>query len=201
MSRLPELRRDQLSPAGKAVWDAIVATRGDHVVSDSGTLTGPFNAMVHAPGSGGQLASLVAALRFGTSLGWRLTEVAILAVASRWHAEFEWSAHASIALEAGVPGDVVDAIGRGGEPPFTADDERIVYAAARELVTAGQLSQASYDAARGLLGDAGAVELVSLCGYYTAISFLLNAFEVPLPPGAEPRWAPAGLGDPAARKG
>jgi hypothetical protein len=32
------------------------------------------------------------------------------------------------------------------------------------------------------------VELVSLCGYYTLISFLLNSFEVPLPPGAAPMW-------------
>jgi hypothetical protein len=33
------------------------------------------------------------------------------------------------------------------------------------------------------------VELVSLCGYYTLISFLLNALAVPLPPGAAPMWA------------
>jgi hypothetical protein len=33
------------------------------------------------------------------------------------------------------------------------------------------------------------VELVSLCGYYTLISFLLNAFAVPLPPDALPMWA------------
>jgi hypothetical protein len=32
------------------------------------------------------------------------------------------------------------------------------------------------------------VELVAICGYYTLISFLLNAFEVPLPDGATPAW-------------
>jgi 4-carboxymuconolactone decarboxylase len=75
------------------------------------------------------------------------------------------------------------------EPPFEADDERIVYAAARQLAETGQLGQQAYDEARQLLGDAGMVELVSLCGYYTLISFLLNAFAVPLPPGASPAWA------------
>jgi hypothetical protein len=30
---------------------------------------------------------------------------------------------------------------------------------------------------------------VSLCGYYTLISFLLNAFTVALPPDALPMWA------------
>jgi 4-carboxymuconolactone decarboxylase len=33
------------------------------------------------------------------------------------------------------------------------------------------------------------VELVALCGYYTLISFTLNAFEVPLPAGAKSTWA------------
>jgi len=191
MSRLPDLHRDELTPAGKAVWDSIVATRGDHVVSADGALIGPFNAMVHAPDAGGPLGSLGAALRFGTSLGRRLTEVAILTVASRWQAEFEWSAHARIAREAGVSDAVVDAIGAGKEPEFTADDERIVHATARELVIGGHLSQARYAAARDLLGEQGTVELVALCGYYTTISFLLNAFEVPLPAGAEPMWPTA----------
>ena len=185
------MHRDQLTPAGKAVWDNVVATRGDQVVSDEGALTGPFNAMVHAPDTGGPLSSLGAALRFGSSLGRRLTEVAVLTVASRWQAEFEWSAHARIAREAGVPDAVIDAIGAGKEPEFTADDERVVHAAARELVLSGRLSPASYAAARDLLGDTGVVELVALCGYYTTISFLLNAFEVPPPTGVEPMWTSA----------
>jgi 4-carboxymuconolactone decarboxylase len=86
---------------------------------------------------------------------------------------------------------VVDAIGRGEDPPFEADDERAVWAAARQLSSAGRLDQGTYDAAHAFLGDAGMVELVSLCGYYTLISFLLNAFDVPLPTGAAPMWADA----------
>ena len=189
MSRLPELRRDQLPAAGQALWDLIVRTRGSRVVTDAGSLSGPFNPMLHAPDSGEPLASLGAALRFGSSLDRRLTEVAILTVASHWQAEFEWSAHARIALEAGVPAAVVDAIGAGETPPFTADNERVVHSAARELTTTGRLGEPSYAATQRLLGDTGVVELVELCGYYTLISFLLNAFDVPLPAGVEPMWA------------
>jgi 4-carboxymuconolactone decarboxylase len=81
---------------------------------------------------------------------------------------------------------VVDAIGRGEDPPFEADDERAVYTVARQLSSSGRLDRDAYDAAHRFLGDAGMVELVSLCGYYTLVSFVLNAFAVPLPPGAEP---------------
>jgi alkylhydroperoxidase family enzyme len=188
MSRLSDLRRDELDPAGQEVWDKIVGTRGEQLVGESGALVGPFNAFVHAPDVGRRLSSLGAVLRFGTTIDRRLSEVAIITVGARWQAEFEWWAHARMAREHGVPADVVAAIGRGEEPPFAADDERTVYAVARELADGGQVSQASYDAARGLLGEQGMVELVSLCGYYTLISFVLNAFDVPIPPGAEPMW-------------
>ena len=59
---------------------------------------------------------------------------------------------------------------------------------ARELASTGRVSPDAYAAGQRLLGDQGMVELVSICGYYTLISFLLNAFEVPLPDGATPAW-------------
>jgi 4-carboxymuconolactone decarboxylase len=188
MSRLPELRRDDLASAGQAVWDLIVRTRGNHVVTDTDGLSGPFNAFVYAPDVGGPLAALGAALRFGSPIERRLIEVAIITVAGHWRAEFEWLAHARLAREAGVPDAVVQAIGRGEEPVFTVADEQVVYAAVRELVTAGQLTDASYATVHDLLGDSGTVHLVALCGYYSLISFMLNAFCVPLPAGAEPMW-------------
>jgi 4-carboxymuconolactone decarboxylase len=93
-----------------------------------------------------------------------------------------------MAREHGVSEAVVDAIGRGEDPPFEADDERAVYTVARQLSLSGRVDRSAYDAAHAFLGDAGMVELVSLCGYYTMISFLLNAFDVPLPPDAAPTW-------------
>jgi 4-carboxymuconolactone decarboxylase len=191
MSRLPYLRHDDLGPDGQKVWDAIVGSRGGPLVSEQGGLVGPFNAFVHAPEVGRRLGSLGQVLRFGTSIERRLSEIAIITVGARWKAEFEWWAHAGMAREHGVADAVVDAIGQGEEPDFEAEDERAVYSVARQLAVTGQLDQDAYDAARRLLGDAGMVELVSLCGYYTLISFLLNAFAVPLPPGAASAWGSA----------
>ena len=188
MNRLPYVRHDDLSPDGQKVWDGIVGSRGGDLVNEQGGLIGPFNAFVHAPDVGRRLASLGQTLRFGTSIERRLSEVAIITVAARWKAEFEWWAHARMAREHGVADAVVDAIGRGEDPPFEADDERAIYTAARQLTVTGQLDQGAYDGVRQLLGEAGVVELVSLCGYYSLISFLLNAFKVPLPPGAAPAW-------------
>jgi 4-carboxymuconolactone decarboxylase len=191
MTRLPYLRYEDLDSRGREVWEAVIGSRGAagaELVNDEGGLAGPFNAFVHAPGVGRHMSSLGGRLRFRTSLEKRLSELVIITVGARWRAEFEWWAHAALAREAGVSDVVVDAIGRGDEPPFAAADEQVVYTAARELVTSGRLSQHAYGDAQRLLGDEGMVEFVALCGYYTLVSFLLNAFEVPLPPGAARQW-------------
>ena len=191
MSRLPYVRRDDLDPDRREVWDSVVGSRGDQLINEQGGLAGPFNAFVQAPDVGRHLTALGRVLRFETSIERRLSEVAIITVGAAWQAEFEWWAHSQMARRHGVPDAVVDAIGRGEDPPFEAADERIVYAVARQLTGSGRVDQETYDAAQRLLGDAGLVELVSLCGYYTLISFLLNAFTVPLPTGAAPMWPAA----------
>jgi 4-carboxymuconolactone decarboxylase len=190
-TRLPYLQRDDLDDAGQAVWDALVGSRGRTVVNEEGGLVGPFNAWVHAPGAGARLSALGATLRFETSIERRLLELAIIVVAAHWKAEFEWWAHARMAREHGVADAVVAAVERGETPPFEADDERLVHAVAGQLVEHGRIDDATFASAVELLGHRGVVELVSLCGYYTLVSFTLNAFAVPLPPGVAPAWPAA----------
>ena len=66
-----------------------------------------------------------------------------------------------------------------------------MYEFAHELVTAQRVSDQRvsderYAAAVDLLGEAGAVELVGILGYYTLVCMTLNAFEVPLGEGMDP---------------
>jgi 4-carboxymuconolactone decarboxylase len=190
-SRLEYLRYDDLDARGREVWDGVAGARGGELVNDEGGLIGPFNAFVHAPGVGRHLSALGGRLRFKTSIPRRLSELAIITVGAGWKAEFEWWVHARMAREHGVSDVVLDAIGRGDDPPFDADDERAIYTVALQLTGTGQLDQGAYDAAQRLLGDEGMVELVALCGYYTLISYVLNAFAVPLPAGAAPQWGSA----------
>lgn len=187
MTRLPYVRRE-LDERGVALWDAITSTRGAGVVNDQGGLTGPFNPWVHAPDVGTRLAELGSVLRYGTSLDRRLLELAIITVGAHWKAEFEWWAHARMARHHGVPDDVIAAIGRGETPPLEGEDERVVYAVARQIVHGGRIDDSTYAEAQRLLDHRGMVELVSLCGYYTLVCFTINAFAVALPPGVARTW-------------
>jgi 4-carboxymuconolactone decarboxylase len=184
MSRLPALRRDELDETGGALWDLIVSTRSSAVIGEDGGLRGPFNPWLHEPELGRRAAELGWHLRSGSSVERRLLELAIITTGARWKSEFEWWAHAPMARQHGITDDVIDAIGRGEDPPFTKEDERAIYRAAKQLSEDGRLDAETYETAHAFVGDRGMVELVSLVGYYSLVSFTLNAFEIGLPPGA-----------------
>lgn len=184
------VNRSDLSEAQEELWDGLTANRGGGVelVDADGHLVGPFNAWLHVPKIGRRLSSLGAHLRFSTSIERRLSEVAICTVGAHWHSEFEFWAHAPMALEHGVDESVVEAMRAGEVPAFDRDDERVVYAVATQLLNDRRVTDEVYAEAERLLGEAGMVELVTLIGYYCLISMLLNLFEVPLPPGGVESW-------------
>lgn len=173
------------------IWEQVTNGRrvgGSGFVGADGGLRGPFNALLHAPTVGLSAASLGEALRYDTSLAPRLLELATITVGAHWRANFEWAAHARLALEAGVAAEVIEAVGDRRDPVFERPDEAAVHRFTAELLDTGRVAQATYDEIIGVVGEQGVVELVLLAGYYCAICFALNTFEVGPPDGVEPRW-------------
>jgi 4-carboxymuconolactone decarboxylase len=190
MTRLSFLTGADLDDEQAAVWAALVDSRGGGVdlFDGNGALVGPFNSWIHAPKIGRRLSSLGALLRFRTSLDRRLSEVAICTVGAHWQAEFEFWAHAPMAIEHGVSESVIEALRAGEQPEFERDDERIVHAVVHQLLNDHRVDDRTYAAARELVGEQGLVELVSTVGYYCLISMVLNLFEVALPDGEASNW-------------
>ena len=188
MSRLPPIDSDALDGPGRELFDGATAGRGEHLTDAGVRLPGPDHVWVTAPLIGRQLISVARALRSETSIDRRLVEVAIITTAAHHRAEFAWFSHAAMAHEQGVSDAVIGAIREGHAPHFERDDERIVHAVASQLASGSRIDPKSYAEAQELLGPRGIVELVEVCGFYTLVSYVLNAFEVALPPGTEPVW-------------
>ena len=189
MSRLAAIRPADATSAQKDVIDAIAGgARGrsrslESLLDERGGLAGPFNAWVHRPDLGIVVQRLGERLRFHGTLPGAAREIAILTVGARWMAEYEWWAHCRVGRREGVSEETIDAIRRGERPSLSDPVEQAAYDFTSALLETGRVNPASYDAARAQLGDGGLVELVTLAGYYTLVSFTLNAFEVPLPGG------------------
>jgi 4-carboxymuconolactone decarboxylase len=151
-----------------------------------GGLGGPFVALLRSPELADAAQRLGEIVRFRSSLPGLLNELAILLVARHWRAQYEWQVHRELALAAGVEPAVVDAIAAGEVPTSLGNDARAVYDFVTELLDTGEVSDASFAAAREAFGERGVLDLIGAAGYYTLIAFVLNVDRCPIPPGAEP---------------
>lgn len=198
MSRLTALPHDRLEPEQRALLETIIGgKRGDGrdlegFLDARGAMRGPFNALLHRPDLGHSLLRIGEQLRFEGRLPALCREIAILVVAARFRARYEWWAHARIARGAGLPDSVIDAIAAGTDPVLDADDERAVYEYAMEMMASGRVSDDTHRLAAAVLDEGVLVELVVLLGYYSTISLLLNGFEVAVPPGQSTPFDDAG---------
>lgn len=176
MSRLAQLSIDEMSPEQREVAEAIIS-------GPRGGMRGPFNAWLRSPGVARHAQELGAHVRFGTSLPRDLSELAILLTGKQWKAQFEFWAHARLAREAGLAEGIIEAIRTGTEPPFTRDEERVIYDVVTEYFQTNRLSEETYRRAIDRFGETGLVDLIGTVGYYGLVSMTLNIFEVAVPEG------------------
>src|ERR1700757_2271477 len=118
--RFPEIPLDKMTPQQRAVADAIMSGPRQR-------MSGPFNAWLRSPELADRLQRVGEYVRFNTSLDKRLNEMAILMTAQAWGSQYEWYAHAPLALKAGLDSSVVAALGAGKKPEQMKDDEAIVW--------------------------------------------------------------------------
>jgi 4-carboxymuconolactone decarboxylase len=182
--RLRPLRPDELDADQRAVYDALADPPGRVRLDPDGSLQGPFDAMLRAPRSGAALQAVGSALRYRSALPERVRELATLLVAAHHRSAFEWHAHAPLASAAGLPDALVEAIRTGG--PVEPDDpgERASAAVVAQLLTAGDVDDDAWACVVDALGEAGAVELTTLVGYYSLLAMQMRVLRVPLPDGA-----------------
>ena len=176
MTRLAPLDLNNLSPEQKAIADAI--RNGPR-----GGLRGPFEAWLRSPGLADPAQRVGAYCRYGSSIPSDLNEMAILMTGKHWKAQFEFWAHARLALQAGLEPAIIEAIRTGTRPPFTRDSERIVYDFVSEYLATHRVSDETYRRAVDTFGENGVVDIVGVVGYYGMVSMTLNVFEVELPAG------------------
>lgn len=172
----PLLRPADLTEDQRALYDEICAGPRAHAggrpsgpVDAEGRLTGPFNAMLHAPTVGRPLQRLDAALRYESSLSGDVRESMICLVAGTHRSPYELAVHAPLARLAGVPEDDVDLLARGEVPATAGPELRLAHA----LLADGDPTQAADE-----LHPARVLEVSTLVGYYTTLAWQLRLFGI-----------------------
>jgi 4-carboxymuconolactone decarboxylase len=155
-------------------------------------MSGPFNAWLRSPELADRLQKVGEYVRFNTSLDKRLNEMAILMTAQHWGVQYEWYAHAPLAIKAGLDPEIVAALGAGNKPEKMRDDEAIVWEFTTQLRRDRGVNDAIYAKAVEKFGENGVMDLVAVNGYYDVVSMTLNVAHVSPPADAQLPFKQAG---------
>ncbi len=181
-ARIRPLAPAELSPAQRELYDAIGSGRRAQgpqhfaLLSDDGSLRGPFNAFLLSPAIGRALQALGAAIRFESGLDDRMRELAILLVAARWDCAFELEAHEAVGRAVGLTDAELAAL-RAGDVSMFAADEAIAGRVVIQLLD-GDLDDEAWAVASTALGESVVFELSTLVGYYATLALQLRVFRV-----------------------
>jgi 4-carboxymuconolactone decarboxylase len=183
--RMVEIPLDKMTPAQRTVADAIMS-------GPRKGMSGPFNAWLRSPELADRLQKVGEYVRFNTSLEKRLNEMAIIMTAQYWGSQYEWYAHAPLAIKAGLDPDVVAALGAGNKPEKMKDDEALVWEFTTQLRRDHGVNDAIYAKAVEKFGENGVMDLVAVNGYYDVVSMTLNVARVSPPADAQLPFKQAG---------
>lgn len=169
MARLPLITdKAGLDPRQAATFDWIVESRG--------RMIRPYEVMLHAPDLARPAAELGHLIRFEGTLSGRDRELAILTVGKAHGCQFEWDSHIDLAREAGVS-QAAEVVLTGGRAELD-DEEAVIIGFVQELCSSSRVSDDTFSSAVAVLGTPAVVELTTLVGYYTMLSYVMAVADV-----------------------
>src|SRR5262245_56358599 len=163
---------DKLTPQQKKYVESILSgPRSD--------ISGPLGVMMVTPELGDLAQKAIAYSRFAGREGFssvppKLNELAILAVAKHWSAGYVWNGHYAAAVRLGIAPEIVEYIRMGKRPAAMEKDVEVIYDFATDFMTKREVSDATLQSAKSVLGgDRGVVDLVGTMGLYQISSMMV----------------------------
>ena len=175
MARVPFVTRETMSLEGQRVWDEIESSRGG--------VARNYAALLNNPNAAEKLAVLGGYARFETPLDLRVKTLAVLAAAREANGHYVWTVNQRGAQEVGISQDIINAIHELRAPVGLEPNDAQVVQFVLELLRHHRISDATFEALRFQIGDAGVIDVLVVAGYYYTLAHCLQALEVELPEG------------------
>ena len=171
MARIATIdKKEDLAPKHQPIYDAILQSRG--------AVGGPWLALLHSPELAQRTAHLGSYVRFESTLDHKLLEFTALVTARELECKHEWAAHVAHGQKAGIPMAMIRAVyEKKGTESFSSEDAQIV-SFVREMLHSHRVTEPTYQAIYGRLGEQAMVELAATIGYYAMLACTLNTFDV-----------------------
>jgi 4-carboxymuconolactone decarboxylase len=165
----------KFSPAAKALYDEISVLRKAHGEG----FGGPYLALLNHPELAKRVEQLGFFLKFEGVLPRPAYQFIVLSVSRATGAGFEWQDHIEHALAAGLPRDVIDAIGSGTGAlphPFA-----LLHAILAKTMAWREVPDDLQASAAAEWGREGLVEIVVVSGFYQMFATINQGFGIGVP--------------------
>lgn len=173
---------DRLPPIPASDWTPEQRRLAQPIIDGPrGALISPFVPLLRSPELMDHAQRMGEYLRYRSSIGLRLSELAICITARQWSQQVEWAIHAPIAEREGIAAEALADIAQGRVPRALQADEAVLYAFCTELHRNHGVSDATWAEAIALWGDQGAIDLIGVNGYYTLLSMVMNSARTAVP--------------------
>jgi alkylhydroperoxidase family enzyme len=140
-----------------------------------------FRMLAHAGALARGFVQLGTGILSRADLDPRLRELAILRVAARSPAAYEWQQHVPIARACGASEEEIGALERGdGEAACFGERERVLLCFADELLAGPRVGDAALAAMRRRFSDREVCEVILTVGYYMMVARFLETTGVDL---------------------
>jgi 4-carboxymuconolactone decarboxylase len=178
--RFPLLRREELDPRGREIFDRAVGADRDTVPR------GPVGMTFNSPELVEPVQQLNTALRVDGALDRRTAEIVIAATGREMNSQYQWIVHGAAAEQAGAGQQVLEAIRSDGDLSGLDAGDAVVIAFTRELFRGKRVRLETFTAAMELFGARGTVEIAALIGDYLMMTTVYNALGMRLRPDQTP---------------
>ena len=176
------LEDDRLPPIPPSEWTPEQRAMAQPIIDGPrGALISPFVPLLRSPELMNHAQRMGEYLRYRSSIGLRLSELAICITARHWSQQVEWAIHAPIAEREGIAVQALEDIAHGRRPRALQEDEMLVYDFCTELHHNQGVSDATWNAAKSVWGEQGVVDLIGVNGYYSFLSMLMNSARTTVP--------------------
>ena len=177
MSRIPNAKREELSPEHQKIWDHI------HAVRSGGG--GPYSMLMHVPALAGYVAATEDYFRLDSALSDADREIVILAAARDLGAHYPWTRHEARARQVGVRLEVIETLRAKGSLAGFTPREKLLAEIPLSLLHKHGLSDELFARAELELSRRQLIEVIALVGHYSTIGFVANTFQIPAPAGSQ----------------
>jgi alkylhydroperoxidase family enzyme len=189
----PVPRDDWGADSEAAIRAGMPAAAADRFLSaepDAPRLTNGIASMLHHPQLAEKFLAFNGQLLWDPALDPRLRELAVLRVAWRTRAQYEWVQHVKLSQRYGVAATDVDAIAAGDYDGF-ASLEADLLCATDQLLDGYRIDDTTWGRLAAQLDEKTLLELIFVVGTYTALAMVFNGIAIELDPDLDPASAPA----------